>query len=138
MATLEWRNLWRIGMSRTDADVATVLALEEPAKALLEAIKAAQPAIERLYAAKYAGAGWVGDQLRAAVADDEGLGTVALVASAVEMLRAADGDQGAFDHAFYVGYLGQTLHGATETIMGEVGLGQATPRIQAMRQYAAR
>lgn len=42
------------------SDVRTVLALEAPARALLEALAAAGPAFDRLEAAKFAGADRVG------------------------------------------------------------------------------
>jgi hypothetical protein len=134
-----------------DKDVATVLALEEPAKALLEAIRKAQPAIHRLGKAGYAGADWLGQQLWDATKTDGDFGTVALVAGALEMFSDAAGDtsgaatkpwdrvgdHAAFDHAFYVGYLGLTLEEAAETIMDEDALDKAMPRIERLRHYAA-
>ncbi len=118
-------------------DVATVLALEEPAKALLEAIRKAQPAIDRLKKAGYAGADWLGQQLGDATNTHGGFGTVALVANALGMFSAAAGDQGAFDYALYVTDWGLSVQDAAQTIMDEGELDVAMPRIEAMRRYAA-
>jgi hypothetical protein len=122
-------------MSVIGVDVAEVLALEEPAKALLEAIRKALPAIDRLEG--YAGADWLGQQLGDATLTNAGFGTVAMVASALEMFSASAGDQGAFDYALYVADWGLSVQDAAQTIMDEGELDVAMPRIEAMRQYAA-
>lgn len=119
------------------SDVAELLALEEPAKALLAAIRKARPAIDRLEKAGYAGAGWLGQQLGDATDTHGGFGTVALVASALEMLSASSGDLGAFDYALYVADWGLSVQDAAQTIMDEGELDVAMPRIEAMRRYAA-
>ncbi len=121
------------------SDVAELLALEEPAKALLEAIEKAQPAIERLEKAGYAGAGWVSDQtgFTTDIHCMDGYGTLKLVALALEMFRKASGDLGAFDYAFYVVDWGLSVQDAAQTIMDEGELDVAMPRIEAMRRYAA-
>ena len=135
-------------MSPIGADVATVLALEKPAKALLEAIREARPAIDRLEKVGYAGADWISQQLQDATSTDD-FGTVAMVAGALGMFSdsAGDpsgtkpwdrvGDHAAFDHAFYVGYLGLTLQEAAKTIMESDDLDKTMPRIERLRHYAA-
>jgi hypothetical protein len=72
-----------------DKDVATALALEEPAKALLKAIEAALPAIDRLDKAKYVGADELAEQLGVTteIRCSDGVGTLKLVALALERCR---------------------------------------------------
>jgi len=120
-------------------DVAMVLALEEPAKALLEAIRKAQPAIDRLKESKYPGADWLASQLGTTldIHCEDGYGTLKLVEVALGMFRKASGDLGAFDYAFYVTGWGLSVQDAAQTIMDEGELDVAMPRIEAMRRYAA-
>jgi hypothetical protein len=122
---------------RVEKDVATVLALEEPTKALLKAIKAAKPAIKRLSTANFPGAGWVSDNL-----DDCGpggqLATPGKLAGAVKMFRESAGDQAAFDYLFYVADMGTDLTGAALAVLDEGGDDDtAMRRVEALRQYAA-
>jgi hypothetical protein len=126
-------------MASTDSDKAELLALEEPAKALLEAIRKAAPAIDRLKESKYPGADWLGDQLgfTTDIHCEDGYGTLKLVALALGMFKDAAGDQGAFDYAFYVAGWGLSVQDAAQTIMDEGELDVAMPRIEAMRRYAA-
>ena len=119
-----------------DKDVATVLALEEPAKALLKAIKAAKPAIKRLTKADYPGAGWVSDNIE----DDPraALGTPLKFAGAVKMFRESAGDLAAFDYRFFVEDMGLSLKGAAEQLLDWSGDDdEKLRRIEGLRQYAA-
>lgn len=84
------------------ADVKTVLQLEPKLLALIEAIKAAEPALDRLKAAKYAGAEEVREHLSDMIYNlkrsrrDGGVGCGAAIS--LERFRLASGDQGALDY----------------------------------------
>ena len=109
-----------------DGDVAAVLAIERPARALVEALEDAGDAIRRLSTAEYPGAGWVSDNLDLDPAQ---------LLTAVEMFREAAGDQAAADYLFYVRHLGLGLgRAACELIDGEP---EKIRRAEAMSQYAA-
>ncbi len=119
-----------------DKDVATVLALEEPAKALLEAIRTAQPAIKRLRKADYPGADWVSDNIE----DDPraALGTPCKFANAVKMFRESAGDLAVFDYLFFVEDMGLSLKGAAEQLLDWSGDDdEKLRRIEGLRLYAA-
>ncbi len=125
-------------MSVIGVDVATVLALEEPAKALLEAIEKAEAAIDRLYKAKYPGAEWVYTQSGEAMDAHGGFGTVALVVEAVAMFRKAAGNPAADDYTFFVEYLELDLGEAAKVIIDQGGdADKNLRRVEAVRQYAA-
>lgn len=123
-------------MSSHNADVATVLAIEEPAKALLKAIKAAQPATKRLSDADYPGADWISENL-----DDDPNGPLATphrLAGALKMFRESAGDLGAFDYRFYVEDVGLNLEEAAKEILDtNHDDDRNMQRVEAMRQYAA-
>jgi hypothetical protein len=119
------------------ADVAIVLALEEPAKALFEAMEAAKPAVERLEAGGYAGIGYVTDcvDLVGEGGKHEGLGELVRV---LGIFRAAQGNWGAFDHGYYVGNLGLTVGQAVRELLDDDDPDDAhIQRVEAMLQYAA-
>lgn len=122
---------------KTNKDVATVLALEEPAKALLNAIEAAWPAIERLEKGKYPGMEWASYQLGStSSARDEG--TLASIVEAVAMFRKAAGNPAADDYLFFVEYLGLNLGDAAKEIIDQDDDGDKNVRrAEAVRQYAA-
>lgn len=104
-------------MKSNNADVATVLALEKPARELLEATKAAQPAIKRLNKAAYPGVGdktgWLHDQLTTTL-DVRTMGSLVEVVDALEMFRAANGNLAAWDYQFFVEHLGEDVEGAAK------------------------
>lgn len=98
-----------------DEDVATVLSLEEPAKALLKAIEPARPAIERLEKSKYAGIEDVDTQLATInTGNDDAVGALVQILGA---FRAAQGNSGMFDYLYYVGQLGDTVGGTARIIL---------------------
>jgi hypothetical protein len=125
-------------MSDQSADVATVLAIEEPAKALLKAIEAAKPALERLDAAGYAGLDCViteVDQVsEAGGGAREGLHELVAV---LGIFRAAQGNWGAFDYGYFVGHLGQTVGESAREILDTNDDDAHMQRVEALRQYAA-
>jgi hypothetical protein len=123
-------------MSSQSADVATVLALEEPAKALLEAIKAAEPAIKRLKKANYPGTDWVYGAVGGNT-DDHTDGNLTQAVGALDIFRKSAGDLGAFDYLFFVKELGMSIGKAAKLLMDEYELDEAMPRVEAMRSYAA-
>jgi len=121
-----------------ETDVATVLALEEPAKALQAAIEAAKPALERLGAAGYAGLDYViteVDQIReAGGGSHEGLHELI---SVLGIFRTAEGNSGAFDYGYYVGNLGETVGEAARDILDMNDDDAHMQRVEALRHYAA-
>jgi hypothetical protein len=125
-------------MSNQTADVATVLALEEPAKALQAAIEAAKPALERLDAAGYAGLDYViteVDQIREAGGGDrEGLHELI---SVLGIFRAAEGNWGAFDYRYFVVHSGQTVGQAARDILDMNDDDAHMQRVELLRHYAA-
>jgi hypothetical protein len=130
-------NLRRFDVKSTNADVATVLALEAPATALLEAIDAAWPAIERLEKAKYAGADWMA-QAVGQTTDDTDDGTLAGAVEALVWFRESAGDLGAFDYRFHGVAKGRnTLGEAAAEILHMGDDDEGVQRVVAMQQYAA-
>lgn len=119
-----------------DKDVAMVLALEEPAKALLEAINAALPAIDRLDAAEYAGADWVSHAVGGTTDDrtDHNLGQVTM---ALKWFRESAGDLAAFDYRFFVESRDQTVGEGAKDLLDMADDDEHLGRVVAMRQYAA-
>lgn len=118
-----------------DKDVATVLALQEPAEALLKAIEAAEPAIERLAKAKYAGIEDVETQLDTInTGNDDAIGALLAVLGA---FRAAQGNSGAFDYLYFVGELGATVGATARDILDMDDDDEHLQRVEALRQYAA-
>jgi hypothetical protein len=118
-----------------EEDVATVLALEEPAKALLKAIEAAQPAIGRLCEAKYAGIEDIETQLATInTGNDDALGALLQVLS---VFRTARGNSGAFDYLYYVEQQGETVGETAKMILDMDDDDEHLQRVEALRQYAA-
>lgn len=119
------------------ADVAAVLALEEPAKALLEAIKAARPALERLDP-RYAGLDCVITEIdqvsEAGGGAREGLHELVEV---LAIFRAAQGNWGAFDYGYFVDHLGQTVGESAREILDMNDDDAHMQRVEALRLYAA-
>jgi hypothetical protein len=116
-----------------EKDVATVLALEEPAKALVEAINAARPAIDRLEKAKYAGAEWVSEQSGM----DLDQGTLASLVEALRWLRESAGNEAAWDYRFFVESMNQTVVEGAKTILDQDDDEANLRRVEGLRQYAA-
>lgn len=78
-------------------DLATVQRVREAAEALREVIEAARPAIGRLNAADYPGAGYLRDKMHEAVEDGTGpsyAGELVTLIMAAARLQEADGDRG--------------------------------------------
>jgi hypothetical protein len=118
-------------MASIDSDVAAVMALEQPVRELLEAIKAAEPAIERLSEAEYPGAGMVSGQVVFGALDPSTEGGLVQVLKALAALRVAGGNPAAYDYEFYVRQLGCTV----EEVIAD---GHIRPEQgPALRQYAA-
>jgi hypothetical protein len=69
-----------------ETDVAAVLALEEPAKALLKAIRAAQPAVDRLEEANYPGAESLGSETGTTLEGDLTAGELIVTGSLYEIV----------------------------------------------------
>ena len=116
-------------------DVAAVLALEEPTRALLKAIDIAWPANERLEKSKYAGSEDVETQLVTInTGNDDALGALLDVLGA---FRAAQGHSGAFDYLYFVGCLGETVGGTAKMILDLDDDDEHLRRVEALRQYAA-
>lgn len=120
-------------MKSNNADVATVLALEKPAKAFLEAIDQTWPAIERLEKAKYAGMDEVVTQFQVY---DLVEGPERLVA-VLKALRNAQGSSGAFDYLWFVKHFGQTVGETAREILDMDDDDAHMQRVESLRQYAA-
>jgi hypothetical protein len=130
-------------MSSQTADVATVLALEEPAKALLEAIRAAQPAVDRLREANYPGAESLGSETGATLEGDLTAGELIVTGSlyeivaTLEVFRKAGGDLGAADYHYQVGRLGQSLVEAAAELLDYAHDDADLQRVVGLQRYAA-
>jgi hypothetical protein len=115
---------------KTTADVAAVMALEQPVRELLAVFKAANPALKRLEKAAYPGGEWLREQVELTIEADCNGGLNAVI-KGIHMLRAAKGSPVAFDYEFFVRFLGVT----PDELITENHIG--IDRGYAVRQYAA-
>jgi hypothetical protein len=126
-----------------ETDVATVLALSEPAEALLKAIKAAQPAIERLEDANYPGAEAVCSETGPTLEGDLTAGELIVTGSlyeivaTLEVFRKAGGDLGAADYHYQVGRLGQSVAEAAAELLDYAHDDAHVQRVVGLQRYAA-
>lgn len=126
-----------------ETDVATVLALGEPAKALLQAIRAAQPAIERLKDANYPGAEDLGCETSSTLEGDLTAGELIVTGSlyeivaTLEVFRKAGGDLGAADYHYLVGRLGQSVAEAAAELLDYARDDAHVQRVVGLQRYAA-
>jgi hypothetical protein len=133
---------WRFAVKNTDAEVATVLALEEPSKALLKAITTALPAIRRLKKAKYPGSEDLLCQITSTIEGDLKAGEMIEPGSLYEVVAMlgvfskAKGDQGAADYHYWVGRMGLGLAEAAEQVL-ECDGDPLLKRVVRLQQYAA-
>lgn len=109
-------------------DVALVEALEPQVRSLIEDIRAAKPALMRLWEAAYPGAG-VHHTLRDAEPD------LRLVLEDLEDFRIAAGDQAALDYQVFC-VRGDRLNVDDDELAWELGPG--VERIDALKRYAAK
>ena len=121
-----------------DTDVAMVRSLEGLTRDLLKAVKTARPALVRLEKAGYAGAEWVGQQAIVEGCDPQGGGSLPMILEALEMFRESNGEEAAWDYAFYVDCLDQGLREAAKSILdNDSNDDRNIKRVEAMRKYAA-
>ena len=121
-----------------ETDVAMVRSLEGLTRDLLKAVEAAKPALERLGAAGYAGAEWVGTEAVSIGTDPQTDGSLVNILGALEMFRESNGDVAAWDYLFYVEHLDLRLGAAAEEILhSDSNDDRNIQRVEAMRQYAA-
>lgn len=120
-----------------DKNVAAVLALEAPARALLKAFEAAKPALQRLEGANYAAAEWVAFQLEETTEPGTD-GSLDHVIRGLEMFRNAGGSLAAYDFEFFSRYFKLSVDEAAKEMVQGNGTGvENLDRVKAMRQYAA-
>jgi hypothetical protein len=126
-----------------DKDVATVLALEEPARALFTALDAAWPAIKRLEEAKYPGAEYVAEQVGTTLEGDLTAGryietgSLYEVVEALEVFRKAQGDLGAEDYHYLVGRIGHSVAEAAAELLEYAHDDAHVERVVGLQKYAA-
>ncbi len=119
------------------SDVEVVLALEAPALELLEALRRAARAAERLAEANYPGAAVLCDSLTETI-DGDGCGGVNPLADLIGMIRHSNGSQAAFDFEYYVRDRDQSVNaGVRDLLDGSDHDDGVLDRVEAMRQYAA-
>ncbi len=118
------------------ADVATVLQLENQLKSLRPHLDQALAAAQRLDEAGYAGAGRLVDDLRAMLVDrcDGGL---VVTLEELDELRVAGGDRAALDYYQLVEKKGLTVPAAAARLLEEDADDAHLDRIEALRRYAA-
>ncbi len=121
-----------------EEDVVAVLALEEPARALLEAFNATWPAISRLDEAGYAGGDWVAYMVGSTTSEDDmDAGPLTSVIKALTWFRESAGNPGAWDYRFFVEDRNQSVAAGAKDILDMQADDEHLDRIKAMRQYAA-
>ena len=122
-------------------DVATVLALEPQVGALMETLRAAQPALDRLEKADYPGADMLSGMCQLTVDEELPLneGSLAHLARLLRELIVSGGNEAVYDFHFYGVAEGRlTLREAAEEILRSGSPGDTDlRRVEAMRQYAA-
>ena len=133
--------LRRLEMDSQSSDVAAVVALEPQVRALMETLRAAQPALDRLEKADYPGADMLSCMCQITV--DEELpvseGSLGHLARLLKELIVSGGNRAAYDFHFYgVAEGRETLDAAVkEMIFGNGTSVENLDRVKAMRQYAA-
>ncbi len=134
-ARLSEDNAMSISTLVDPADVATVEALEPQVKALMEAIRAALPACERLEKADYPGADPMASDARQTF--DAADGSLAALLDGIENLRIAGGDQAALDYHKLCVRDGLTVPEACRSLLDEDANVEHLDRVEALRHYAA-
>ena len=125
-----------------ETDIAKVATLEEPARALLQAIRAAKPAIERLAKTDYPGADELQSQVSSTLEGDLAAGeyiedgSLYEVVAALEVFRKGGGDLGAVDYHYHVGRLGQTVAQAAAELLDGAHDDAHVQRVVELQRYA--
>ncbi len=128
-------------MASTETDVATVMALEPQVRALMEVLRAAQPALDRLEKADYPGAEMLSCMCQITVDEELPLneGSLGHLARTLRELIVSNGNQAAYDfHNLGVAEGRWTVDEAAKELVQGYGTAVETlDRIKAMRTYAA-
>jgi hypothetical protein len=113
---------------------ADLAALEQQVNDLRAAFKAVMPTLGGLEEANYPGAELVAHHLGS---EENGDGSLAVIADVLAMMREAAGNQAAYDFRFYSTWEGATVDGAVKEMVQNLGTDiEAVNRIKAMRTYA--
>lgn len=107
-------------------DLRDLANLEKSARAFVQALEAAEPAFDRLQAAKYPGIAYV-------LAWGETKESLETLIEGLEDLRVADGDQAAADYLFHVKRCKQSVKEAAVDLIENDDIA----RVEPMRRYAA-